>query len=366
MTRSARHSETTISMIDSSNASLNDRGGSCTQRGSASSRRQVVAQGRGEQKSNSGAGTASPRLMPSTGSLVDEKSALPLSERENRLRPSGSSSTMSRFVDRIEASVYSLSSLRTIPSSWRSTLPRAHRTYSKIERGHDRGDSDSDIPSLTHQFAGASSQHTSSGNLWNNSVRRRRNDKRSTRSQNNVFHTSLPDILARFSHAMSNSTNGHHDPGASSSGSLGTRQSSYIPFPSTSEESSYPSPYSADAVAMFQAPLNKGDALYFDSHVKHRGILENHIQVVFAEAADSTSTSTSVSTTSARAAPKPRGLIVPLKRRIRALASSLKTSTRCKFPTIFHRDRHSPRPVSDDNDPVEYDIPCLAYITCLW
>lgn len=323
-----------------------------------------------------GAGTASPRLMPSrasTGSLVDGKSALPLSERETRLRPSGSSSTMSRFVDRIEASVYSLSSLRTIPSSWRSTLPRAHgrRTYSKIERGNDRGSSDSDTPGLLpHQFAGASSQQqSSSGNLWNNSVRRRRHDKRSTRSQNNVFHTSLSDILTRFSHAMSNSTNGHHDPGASSSGSLGTRQSSYIPFPSTPDESSHPSPYSADAVAVFQAPLNKADdALYFDTHVKHRGIHENRIQVVFAEAADSTSTSTSTSAsaTSARVAPKPRGFIVPLRRRVRALASSVKTSTRRKFSTIFHKDRHPPRRVDDDNDPVEYDIPCLAYITCLW
>lgn len=316
-----------------------------------------------------GAGTASSRLVSSTGSLVDEKSAVPLSERENRLRPSGSSSTMSRFVDRIEASVYSLSSLRTLPSSWRSTLPRAHgrRTYSKIKRGNDRGSSDSDTPSLLpHQSAEAPSQPSSSGNLWNNSVRRRRHDKRSTRSQNNVFHTSLSDILTRFSHAMSSSTNGHHDPGASSGGSLGTRQSSYIPFPSTSDESSHPSPYSADAVAVFQAPLNKGDALYFDTHVKHRGIHENHIQVVFAEAADSTSTSTSTSVTFARVAPKQRGLIVPLRRRVRALASSVKTSTQHKFSTIFHKDRYPSRPVDDDNDPVEYDIPCLAYITCLW
>jgi hypothetical protein len=34
---------------------------------------------------------------------------------------------MSRFVERLEASVYSLSFLRTIPS-WRSTLSRAHKT----------------------------------------------------------------------------------------------------------------------------------------------------------------------------------------------------------------------------------------------
>lgn len=48
MTRSARHGETTISMIDGNNASLKDRGAYfCTQRGSASSRR-AAAHERGE------------------------------------------------------------------------------------------------------------------------------------------------------------------------------------------------------------------------------------------------------------------------------------------------------------------------------
>jgi hypothetical protein len=276
-------------------------------------------------------------------------------------------------VDRLEASVYSLSSLRTIPS-WRSTLPRAHKTYAKIEGGHDgAGASDPDsTPGLPHPFGGAPPQHSSFGNLWNNSVCRQRDGKR-PRSQNNAFHTSLSDILARFSHAMTSSTNGHHDPGtSSSSSSLGTHQSSsldsHIPFPSTSEESSYPSPYSADAVAVFQAPLNKGDPSCFDGYVKHRGhrgTPEARIQVVFAESTDRTSTGTGTSATSARAASKPRGRLVPLRRRVRALAGSM-TFTRCKFPTIFRKHRHPPYPVDDDNDPVEYDIPCLAYITCLW
>ena len=78
---------------------------------------------------------------------------------------------MSRFAKRLEASVYSLSSLRTIPI-WRSTLSRAHKTYAIIECGHD---SDSDTtPSPPHEFGGAasSSQRSSFGNdLWNNCLR---------------------------------------------------------------------------------------------------------------------------------------------------------------------------------------------------
>ena len=343
--------------------------------------------------------------MPSTGGHADEKSSAPVppSERgEARVFPSGSGSTMSRFVERLEASVCSLSSLRTIRSipSWRSTLTRAHNTYAKIEcDAHDGGggggsDSDSPpnlLPRVSGGGAGASSsssaQRSSSGNnnLWNNSVRRGgRHDKR-TRGPNNVFHTSLSDILSRFSHAMSNSAGGHHGPGAtaSSSSSLGTHPSSSlssrrVPFPSnTSEESSsssssssYPSPYSADAVAAFQAPRNTtGDAPCFDGRVKYRGIFEDHIQVDFAEAAHRTSTSThtgtSTSTTSVRATSKPRRLLTPLRRRVSAMARSV-TPTRSKFPTIFHKDRRRPRPVDDEDDPEEYDIPCLAYITCLW
>jgi hypothetical protein len=53
MTRSARHSETTVSMIDP-DALPNDRVDSITQREYVSSRR-VAVQERGEHKSNSGA-----------------------------------------------------------------------------------------------------------------------------------------------------------------------------------------------------------------------------------------------------------------------------------------------------------------------
>ena len=49
MTRSARHGETTISMIDGNNASLKDRGDySCTQRGGSASSRRAAAHERGE------------------------------------------------------------------------------------------------------------------------------------------------------------------------------------------------------------------------------------------------------------------------------------------------------------------------------
>ena len=425
MTRSARHGET---MIDCNNASPKDRGDhSCTQRGSASSR-WAVAHERGELTKSDysgalsqymgprspweetallngsvatpGGGIASPQLLPSTGGHVDEKSSVvPPSERgEARGFPSGSSSTMSRFVERLEASVCSLSSLRTIRSipSWRSTLTRAHNTYAKIEcDAHDDGcgdgGSDSDappsvLPRVSGGGAGAPSSSSGNNNFWNDSVRRGgRHDKR-TRGPNNVFHTSLSDILSRFSHAMSNSTGGHHGPGttatASCSSSLGTHPSSSlgsrrVPFPSnTSEESSssssssYPSPYSADAVAAFQAPRNTGDAPYFDGRVKYRGIFEDHIQVDFAEATHRTSTSThtgtSTSTTSVRVTSKPHRLLTPLRRRVSAMARSV-TPTRSKFPTIFHKDRRPPRrPVDDEDDFEEYDIPCLAYITCLW
>jgi hypothetical protein len=83
-----------------------------------------------------GPGIALPQLMPLTGGHVDEKlSAVPLSECEAHVFPSGSSSTISRFMERLEASVCSLSSLRTIRSipSWQGTLICAHNTYAKIE-----------------------------------------------------------------------------------------------------------------------------------------------------------------------------------------------------------------------------------------
>jgi len=164
-------------------------------------------------RNDTGAGIASPQLAPLTDSLshVDEKSAVPLSDREIRLLPSRSSSTISRFVDRVGTGVYGLSSLRTI-SSWRNTFPRAHKTYAKVEQGHDvgSGGSDSDSLSSPRLRGGLSpSQHSSSGNPRNRSLRRRRRSAaKSSRSQNN---TPLADLLARFSHAVTNSTSGHLD-----------------------------------------------------------------------------------------------------------------------------------------------------------
>jgi hypothetical protein len=331
-------------------------------------------------RDDTGVGIASepPQLMPltRTDSHVDEKSAAALSDRESRL-PSRSSSTISRFVDRLGTSVYSLSPLRTIPS-WRNTFPRAHRRYAEIEHGHDvGGGSASDSPSLPRLIRGGAppSQHSSSGNL--------RNPFKRTRNQNNVFfRTPLSDLLTGFSHAMTISTGGHRDSGTSSNSNstLGTHQhypssfdssgsGSHIPFPSMSSDESnrtFPSPYSADAAAAFQ---NKSDAPhFFDGHVKFRGIFEDHMQVVFEEAANNrtstSSASTSSSATSARTASKPPGLLVRSRRRVSALARAVKPA-HLKFLTIFDK-KLPPRPADDDDDPVEYDIPCLAYVTCLW
>jgi hypothetical protein len=328
---------------------------------------------------DTGVGTASPQFMPLADSHLSEKSAVPLSDRETRLLPSRSSSTTSRFVDRHGTGVHSLSSLCTIPS-WRNTFPRAHKTYAKIERGHDvGGGSRSDSPSLPRPRDGTSlSQHSSSGNPQNHTLRHRRRhaSKRSTKSQNNVFHTPLSDLLTRFSHAMTISTSVRDSGTSSSSGdrSLGAQHSSfdssYIPFPSMSDESSrtFPSPYSPDAAAVFQAPLNKSDAPhFFDGHVKFRGIFEDRMQVIFEEATDRTSSSASTSTsvTSARTAYKPPGLLVRSRRRVSALARAV-TPARCKFLSIFDKKPPPPRPADNDGDPVEYDIPCLAYVTCLW
>lgn len=347
---------------------------------------------------DTGVGIASepPQLiMPLTDSLhVDEKSAVALSDRESRL-PSRSSSTISRFVDRLGTSVYSLSSLRPIPS-WRNTFPRAHRRYAEIERGHDvGGGSASNSPSLPlprlRGGAPPPSQHSSSGNLRNPSLRhRRRHAVKRTRNQNNVFfRTPLSDLLTGFSHAMTISTGGHRDSGTSNStstgnSSLGTHHysssfdssgsngHSHIPFPSMSDADesnrTFPSPYSADAAAAFQN--NKSDAPhFFDRHVKFGGIFEDHMQVVFGEAANDRTSTTSASNTSscatsARTAFKPPGLLVRSRRRVSALARAVKPVRR-KFLSIFDK-KLPPRPADDDDDPVEYDIPCLAYVTCLW
>jgi len=325
---------------------------------------------------NTGVGIASPQIMPLTDNHVDEKSAVPLSDRETRLLSSRSSSTLSRFVDR----VYSLSSLRTIPTC-RNTFPRAHKTYAQIEGGHDVGGGfGSDSPSFPRPHGGTPpSQHSSSYNLHNHSLRhRRRHAVKRTRSRNNVSHMPLSDLFSRFSHAMTISTSGDSDSSGTSSNysnrSLGTQPSSFdtshIPFPSISDDSSrtFPSPCSANAAAVFQTPSDAPH--FFDGHVKFREIFEDHMQIAFEEATDGTSTSgtsasTRTSATFSRTASKPPGLIARSRRRVSALAKAV-TPARRKFLTIFDKKRPLTRPVDDDDDPVEYSIPCLAYVTCLW
>jgi len=258
----------------------------------------------------------------------------------------------------------SLPSLRTIPS-WRSSLvPDAHETYAKIEPRYDSESSDS--PSPPHRSSGIRpNRHTSSGNRWRSSLRRRRHEKL-TRSPNDALHApiSYPSFLTRFPRMKPE----RHDPDRSSSSSLDTHRSScdsHIPFPSVSEES-HPSPHSPDALAVFQIPPDKGKTPLFNCFGKHHDISDDDIRVMFAEAAsDGTGSSTSETSTSVLPSPGRRGLLTPLRRRVSALASSV-VRIRRKFSTVIHQRRHSPNSTHDDNDPEEYDIPCLAYITCLW
>ena len=259
----------------------------------------------------------------------------------------------------------SMPSLRTIPS-WRSSLvPDAHETYARIDPRYDSESSDS--PSPPHRSRGMRpNRQSSSGDQRRSSLRRRRHQKR-TRSQNNVLRAPIPfpSPLIRFPRMKSE----HHDPDRSSRSSFNThyRSSSdgHVPFPSISEES-YPSPHSPDAVAVFQIPTGKGKTPLFNCFGKHHDISDDDIPVMFAESGDGTSSSASESsTTSVFPSPRQRGLFTPLRRRVSALASSV-MRTRRKFATGIHPHRHSPNSLHDDNDPEEYDIPCLAYITCLW
>ncbi|KAH9994316.1 hypothetical protein BJV74DRAFT_884151 [Russula compacta] len=328
MTRSGCHSEMTIPMIDPDTCE--------------------------DHRDNSGAGivVSHPTPSPRTDNCVDEKLVELLPERESCASSSSSSSLVSRFMGRLGVSLHSLSSL----SSRRSGLPDARKTYAKIKSRHasEEGSGTSNPP---YSYGTTSSQHSFSSTLWYRPVRRRCHDKRNVTGKHN------PNLLPHSSHATT-MTNGHHDSNSGSNSSLGTHQSSLnirVPFPSTSEES-YPSPHSADAIAVLEAPLEKGEAQLFDGPVKYHGILEDQVQGISVGAYEGTNTSTS--TTYARSPSRRRGL-VPLKRRASALASSV-LPTRCKFPTIFHKGRYPRYPVDDDNDSVEYDIPCLAYIACLW
>jgi len=325
---------------------------------------------RGEHRSYSGVGIATSHLTTMPDSRVNDKLAAVLSRRDPWVTRSKSSSTATRLVGRLgaSASMRRLPSSRTMPtSSWRSNhLLDAHKTYSKIDSRHD-GDG-SDTPNPPNPRGTVSSRHSSSGNPRYHSRRRRRRQEKCSGSQNAV-HSSVhvSNLLARFSHPMT-MTNGrhHHSSSRSTWSSLGTPQLSFdghVPFPSISSEESYPSPYSPDAIALFEAPLDS-EVPFVDGLLKHHDSFEDHVRFVLVEPFDRTSTSAG-STTATPPLSRRRGLLASFKRRVRALAKSA-SPTRRKFPTIFRKDRRARYLVDDDNDPVEYDIPCLAYVTCLW
>lgn len=271
---------------------------------------------------------------------VDETLPVPLSEHEAFIPPSNTSSTVSCFGGRIDASIRSLTPLRTV-SSWQSSLhPDARKTFAKIKAQHDSEDTNA------HNRRG--------GTLASRSQ---------CSSSSNMKH--LVNLPGYFSHATT-VTNGYNDRSSSQCSSSSTYQSSFcdrVPFPSTSEEL-YPSPYSADAIAVFQAPPDKGRTHHLDDRQKHGDILENQIQVIFSVAVDGTSTSSGDSF-APTASLRPRGPLKFLKhprRRLGAWAKSL-LSTRRKLLTS--KECRAPHFDDYDYNSVEYDIPCLAYISCL-
>lgn len=280
--------------------------------------------------------------MPHCG--AEEACLVSFPELEASAPPFSSTSTFSRFMDRLGANAPSLSSLRTIPS-WRSSLlPDTNKTYAKM---HTRSSSEeSDTPNLPH-LDGPTPHYPSLSGLQRRYLRHRRHKKCLTNQHGgrNPFHTPVPNSRTRR----------RDYPSSSSRSSLSTRPSSsvdsHVPSPPTSEES-YPSPYSADALALFHT--SKHRARFFKSRRK-----QDRIQVIFEEATDATSTSVSVS--SAHSLARLRGRFGRLTRRIGALAESM-SPPRSKAPTVFNDEPMSPH--LDDDDSVEYDIPCLAYISC--
>ncbi|KAI0247016.1 hypothetical protein BJV78DRAFT_1285895 [Lactifluus subvellereus] len=294
---------------------------------------------------------------------MDEKLPVLLSEHEPCAPPSSSSSTVSHFMGRLDARVRSMSSPHTVPSCQTSLRPYASNTYAKIKAPYD-GEGSSTHDHQPHPRGVnlmSRSQHPSCSHLRHPPSFRRRQDER-TASQDYLLHVAPPlsNIVGNFSQSTT-VTNGNDGPGSGSRSSLNMLQSSSysrVPFPSTSEES-YPSAHSTDAIAVFQAPPDKSGV---EGRRRHDCIFEDWVEIIFAVTVDETSTSSSA--TSVHTAPRPRGLVDPLRRRVRALASLL--STRCKFPTMFTKERRPPHLDDYDYNLVEYDIPCLAYISCLW
>jgi hypothetical protein len=265
---------------------------------------------------------------------VDENLPVPRSEHEPFIPPSNSSPTVSCFGGRLDASIRSPPSLHTI-SSWQSSLHRdARKKYAKIRARHDS--EDTNVHNQCGGMLASHSQYSSSGNMKH-----------------------LVNFPRYFSHATT-ATNGNNDQSSQSSSSS-TCQSSFgdrVPFPSTSEES-YPSPYSADAIAVFQAPPDKGGARHFEDREKRGDILENQIQVTFLLAVDGTSTSSGDTLVST--AHRTCRLFKHSRRRVRGWEKSSLPTGRM-FLTMFSKGWVS----HFDGNFVEYDIPCLAYISCPW
>ncbi|KAH9051717.1 hypothetical protein EDB87DRAFT_1662326 [Lactarius vividus] len=293
------------------------------------------------------------------GSCAEERSPVSPPELEPSVPSFSSGSTVSRFMDRLGVNAPSLSSLRTIPS-WRSRpIPDANKTYARFRIQYSS--EESDTPSQPHSH-GARPHHPSVGSLHHRHLRRQNKRLTNRNGRHGPLHTSVPssNLLERFSHSTMRR---HADPSSSSSSSLSTRLSSSLDShaPSTSEES-YPSPYSADALAVFHLPTDKRGLSFFKGHRRHEDILEGRVQVIFEEATDATSTTAGVS--SAHSLAKRRGRIGRLRRRIRALADSM-SPPRSKTPTTMFNNEHR-SPHLDDYDSEEHDIPCLAYISCIW
>ncbi|KAH9165175.1 hypothetical protein EDB89DRAFT_2012595 [Lactarius sanguifluus] len=342
-TQSSSHGEMTIPMTDS-NPPLIRRVEDRVRRGQAGSSVATITSG------------CTP-VPPTLDGCADERSPVSPLELEPSAPPFSSGSTVSRFMDRLGVNAPSLSSLRTIPS-WRSgPIPDANKIYAKFRIQYSS--EESDTPSQPHS-RGARPHHPSVGSLQHRYLRRQNKRLMNQNGGHGPLHTFVPpsNLRERISHSTMRR---HADP---SSSSLSTRPSSsldsHVPVPSTSEES-YPSPYSADALAVFHPPVDKRGLSFFKGRRRHEDILEDRVQVIFEEATDATSTTAGVS--SAHSLAKRRGRIGRLRRRIRALAESM-SPPRSKTSTKFNNERRSPH--LNDYDSEEHDIPCLAYISCIW
>ncbi|KAH9032539.1 hypothetical protein EDB84DRAFT_136168 [Lactarius hengduanensis] len=271
MTQSSSHGEMTIPMTDSNPpliSQVEDR----------------VRRGQGPSVANITSGSTP--VPPTLDGCAEERGPVSPLELEPSAPPFSSGSTVSRFMDRLGVNAPSLSSLRTIPSWRNSPIPNANKIYAKFHIQYSS--EESDTPSQPHS-RGARPHHPSVGSMQHRYLRRQKKRLMDQNGGHGPLHTSVPPSK-RFSHST---MRGHADPSSSSSSSLSTRPSSsldsHVLFPSTSEES-YPSPYSADALAVFHPPTDKHDLSFFKGRRRHEDILEDRVQVIFEEATEATST----------------------------------------------------------------------------